>query len=255
MGMKKVRWALLLSMMLLAAGYVLTLGAHASEGSPAGKPVVVVELFTSEGCSSCPPADEVLRELRARGSEGADLVLLGEHVDYWDHQGWRDRFSSPLFSGRQAKYSARLNVPAYTPQAVIDGRVELIGSDGAGMRSAIASAAHRNKTFHLQMSWDARTQTATIAGDGSGSEELMLAVTEDELRSNVQAGENSGNILQHTAVVRSLTDTGEVHGRFQKQVKVNLDPAWNPRKLRVVAFVQSHETAAIDGATAAKLVP
>src|SRR5919197_1244382 len=104
---------------------------------------VVVELFTSEGCSSCPPADQLLERLAAAGAiDGAQVVALGEHVDYWDRLGWRDRFSSPAFTARQAVYVRRFNdESAYTPQMVVDGRAGLVGSDAGAVRRAIAKAA------------------------------------------------------------------------------------------------------------------
>src|SRR3954470_1760095 len=115
----------LLSLKMVALALVLLAGVLAVAQE---RPVVVVELFTSEGCSSCPPADAIIRNVQAKGLSGVDLVLLGEHVDYWDRLGWRDAFSSAQFTERQQRYAERLGLDSpYTPQAVVDGHTELVG--------------------------------------------------------------------------------------------------------------------------------
>src|SRR5262249_33462805 len=110
--------------------------------------VVIAELFTSEGCSSCPPADEELSRLLARQGSGVDVLALGEHVDYWDGLGWRDRFSSARFSERQSEYDSRVfkTGSIYTPQLVIDGRLQMVGSDHAAIQRAIDQAAQARKS-------------------------------------------------------------------------------------------------------------
>ena len=114
----------------------------------ASRTVVIAELFTSEGCSSCPPADDLLRKLLAtQPIEGVEIVGLGSHVDYWDNLGWRDPFSSPLFSERQAAYdSARFRSNRiYTPQLVVDGALEVVGSDAGAVRRTLMTAAKAPK--------------------------------------------------------------------------------------------------------------
>src|SRR5258708_16748376 len=127
-----------------AFGDSVRLGATGS----APRSIVVVELFTSEGCSSCPPADDVLSQLAHRQPvPGVEVLTLGEHVDYWDRLGWRDPFSSPAFSARQSNYDARVfhADQVYTPQLVIDGRLERVGSDAHAVQRAIEQAATRSK--------------------------------------------------------------------------------------------------------------
>src|SRR5439155_22515804 len=120
---------------ILLAGIV-----RASDSAPAVP--IIVELFTSEGCSSCPPADTLLRHLVSAQSPNVNVIALGEHVDYWDHQGWKDRFSSAALTNRQQLYASRFNVDSiYTPQMIVDGRAELVGSDAAAARRAIDRAA------------------------------------------------------------------------------------------------------------------
>src|SRR5204863_4528217 len=127
---------------LLAAIATLAASPRAQRVEGAATPIVV-ELFTSEGCESCPPADVLLRQLAStQPVPGAQIIPLSLHVDYWDQLGWKDRFSSALLTNRQRVYGTRFNIDSvYTPQMVVDGRSELVGSDGAAARKAIARAA------------------------------------------------------------------------------------------------------------------
>jgi len=220
------------------------------------KPVVVVELFTSEGCSSCPPADALFRDLQVRGFPGTELVLLGEHVDYWNHLGWKDSFSSAQFTARQREYVSKLKISdGYTPQAVVDGRVEFVGSDEEQLRRAITNSAKASKPLRLDLLWDGKTQTAHISAEGEGAGDLYVAFTETGLTSEVTAGENVGNRLTHAAVVRRLVNAGHVQGAFSKDVHQPLDRSWNPKHFKVAAFVQDANSAAILGATSLPLLP
>jgi hypothetical protein len=232
---------------------ILCLGVTAAAQS---KPVVVVELFTSEGCSSCPPADAILSNMQAHGFPGTDLLLMEEHVDYWNHLGWRDVFSSAQFTARQQEYVSRLHLDsAYTPQVVVDGRTELIGSEEAELRRAIAASAQKTKPLKLSVTWGAAKQSAKVQGEGSGAGELYLAFTEDGLSSAVKAGENSGSRLNHAAVVRRLVDVGHVQGAFSKDIHQVPDRSWNTANLHVAAFVQDPASATVLGASIVKVAP
>jgi hypothetical protein len=212
------------------------------------KPVVVVELFTSEGCSSCPPADALFRELQAKGIPGVELVLLGEHVDYWNHLGWRDGFSSEQFTRRQEDYTKKLRIDsAYTPQAIVNGRTELVGNDEGALRSAIARATQVPPPVRVNVQFDVASQTAHVTTNGAEGE-LFAAVTEDGLSSAVKAGENDGRTLTHAAIVRRLIDAGAAKGSTGKDVKLPLDAKWNRAKLHIIAFVEDVNTGAILGA-------
>jgi hypothetical protein len=218
------------------------------------KPVVVVELFTSEGCSSCPPADALFRDLQAHGVASADLALLGEHVDYWNNLGWRDAFSSPQFTQRQENYTGMLRVAdAYTPQAVVDGRTEMVGNDESALRSAIDKAAKSPKPLKVSVTWDNAVQTAHVSVDGNASGELFVAITEDGLSSAVKAGENGGKTLAHAAITRKMIDVGPAKNGVSKDVKIALDGKWNVANLRLIAFVQDMKSGAILGASAMKI--
>lgn len=212
------------------------------------KPVVVVELFTSEGCSSCPPADAIFRDLQAKGIPGVELVLLGEHVDYWNHLGWRDGFSSEQFTRRQEDYTRKLRIEAsYTPQAIVNGRTELVGNDEGALRSAIARAAQTPQPIHVNVGWAGISQLAHVVTNGAEGE-LFLAVTEDGLTSSVKAGENSGHRLTHAAVVRRLIDAGRATRMTTKDVKLPIESQWNRDNVHIIAFVQDLKSGAMLGA-------
>src|ERR1700681_1211408 len=177
-------------------------------------PVVVAELFTSEGCSSCPPADDVLSQLTRQPASEVEVLALGEHVDYWDRLGWRDPFSSPAYSIRQSTYAASVfhQNEVYTPQLVIDGRFERVGSDVNGIHRAITQAAAAPKATVEVTVGRAHDRELGVgvrvdmppALTLHESVDVLIALAEDNLLSEVRRGENRGRTLRHTAVVRSL---------------------------------------------------
>jgi hypothetical protein len=219
----------------------------------AGPPVpIVVELFTSEGCSSCPPADTLLAKLaESHAVEGAEVIALGHHVDYWDELGWKDRFSSAALTERQRVYSRALNVDSiYTPQLVVDGRAELVGSDGAAARRAIERAVdvpHGRLTLIVEPAGAGAVSVAVSASGlptpGRGDrDDIVVAVTEDHLQTDVRRGENHGRVLSHAAVVRSLATAGQASAdavNAQPTVsRVPIAADWNRGNLNIIAFVQ-----------------
>jgi hypothetical protein len=225
---------------------------------------VVVELFTSEGCSSCPPADEVLSKLdKSQPIQGVEVIALGEHVDYWNKLGWIDPYSTADFSRRQSRYSDAFNQNSvYTPQMIVDGRDEFAGGNMDRARAAIARAAQSPKASIQLLSCD--NSNAPNSGavklsvhvrdlphvtDGDTAE-VLLAVTENNLRSEVARGENAGRYLRHSAVVRELTQLGNVSAgqNFNSEPTVNLAKGWQKDNLRAVVFVQERRTRRIIGA-------
>lgn len=230
---------------------------------------VLVELFTSEGCSSCPPADDVLGDLVTRQPiEGVHVVGLSEHVDYWDRLGWRDPFSSPLFTRRQSEYDANVfrSNRIYTPQVVVDGHIQAIGSDVGEVRRAIQMAAQRptaNIVVEVNHVTDAaaaalvRVEMAS-AMDRRNRADVVVAVTEDRLVTAVRRGENGGRTLHHHAVVRSLTTVGTIAGdqeTFKTTVSTPLRPEWKSEDVRIVSFVQERQSLRILGTGASMLRP
>lgn len=216
---------------------------------------IVIELFTSEGCSSCPPADRLLASLdRDQPISGAQLIVLSEHVDYWNSLGWIDPYSALEFSERQRHYGDALHLPdVYTPQAVIDGRFEAVGNSAPKLRAAIQQAM-REKKLPLRF-MAARSETGIhvqleAEGNAPRGAQVFFAIAEDSVQSHVSAGENSGHMLAHTAVVRSLTKAGKLSGPLSLDLKANSH--WG-QHLRVIAFVADHDGGKILGAASTEL--
>lgn len=222
---------------------------------------VLVELFTSEGCSSCPPADALLKHLsEQQPADGIRIVALEEHVDYWNHLGWADPFSSSEFSERQNAYAETFGRDGvYTPQMVVDGQFEFVGSRSGAARDAIRKAAAEPKlNVALTLSGSAATEAPVVDIQISnasgvvphGESMLWLAITEKNLQSDVKAGENSGELLKHADVVRSLRKVTAlpVPINYKAQVKLSLNSKWNRDSLTAVAFVAEQESRRIIGA-------
>lgn len=231
---------------------------------------VMVELFTSEGCSSCPPADALLINLDQQPMDGVEIITLSEHVDYWNHLGWRDTFSSPLFSARQQQYAVRLKKESmYTPQMIINGREEALGSDQISVYRAIARAAkapraaigvervspgHNDPANAVRMKVMIREIPENLRNE---TLDLLLAVTESGVTSSVRNGENAGRVLRHTSVVRSLTRIAELDPRksrgYTATLMTQIARNWDRRSVRAVLFLEGQDSHAIAGAASCGL--
>jgi hypothetical protein len=262
-------------MKLLFAGALLTVvgvGAGAMvlrergpvRTQPSTRTPVVVELFTSEGCSSCPPADSLLATLADKQPiENAEIIALEEHVDYWNDLGWADPFSSKDWTARQYDYAGVLgNVNAYTPQMVVDGKTEFVGSSERKARQAIVEASGQEKALVTLTPakpaggadrWSIQIGSLPKAA-GSGAE-VWLATTETGLHSAVTRGENAGEDLHHAAVVRAMRRIGEARAAgdvsFSEVVDVPLRREWNRDHVQVVVFLQDRKSRHILGAAQA----
>ncbi len=228
---------------------------------PPGPQLVLVELFTSEGCLSCPPADKLLLTLAAEQPvSGALIVPLSQHVDYWNSV-WTDPFSSSVFTDRQMSYHRALKTDAaYTPQMVVDGRFQLVGSRNELAQEVIAKAARTPKAI-VQLRLGQATLDNTVfihvgleATDKSvagGEAELWIAMTEGGLVTRVERGENAFRSLRHPPVVRELnaieTLRWPVTRRTVIEATVKLDSSWNRSKLRIVAVLQDSTSRRILG--------
>ncbi|MCA1615194.1 MAG: DUF1223 domain-containing protein [Acidobacteria bacterium] len=229
---------------------------------------VIVELFTSEGCSSCPPADAVLARLdRTQPVAGAEVIPLAMHVDYWNYLGWSDPFSSPAFSARQGEYASAYGKDGvYTPQMIVDGVTEFPGGNGGRAADAIAKAASVPKA-ETQITRAARQPAEGVRlavslknipklTDGDAAY-VLLAVTESNLSTDVARGENAGRRLPHVGVVRSLTTVGNLAdargGAFGTEAVVLLKKNWRRENLRVIVFAQERGSRRILAAASASL--
>ena len=234
---------LFLTFAALLVGIVSDASAQAS---------VVVELFTSEGCSSCPPADALLVKLSHENPPGgAKLILLGEHVDYWNYIGWTDRFSSAAFSERQNTYANHFHLGSvYTPQMVIDGHLQTVGNGAAEVYRDISKAAAEPKPAKVGLRWEPQQKlNIAVQTPASGRAKVLLAITEDGLSTSVGGGENGGRTLQHAAVVRQLRELGTANsGQFEASIDVAPHPDWNQSKLKVAVLVQDTGSGRILGA-------
>jgi hypothetical protein len=234
---------------LFVAALTLSAGALNCAVADNGTPriPVLLELFTSEGCSSCPPADRLLETLdQKQPVPGADLIVLSEHVDYWDRLGWKDPFSSSLYTARQQDYTNKYHLDGvYTPQLVVDGRYGLVGSDRREVTDAIQKAIRERKIpiTISKASPDGNQVTAHIElrGDQNfkgGRGVLFVAIADNRAESHVARGENSGRSLAHVAVARVLKQVGTIDLDSATAKDVTLSVQSGANGSRLVAFVQ-----------------
>jgi hypothetical protein len=216
------------------------------------KSPVLIELYTSEGCSSCPPADTALAFLdKEQPYMQAEIITLSLHVDYWNRLGWRDEFSLPLFSQRQTVYAQKLKLDStYSPQMIVDGRIQFVGSNLGDASKAILEAAKSPKAnIETALSGDVLNIKITDAPKHEDAS-VYLAVAENNLASNVKSGENAGKNLAHTSVVRELRPIGKLEAKssvFEQQIAVTKNPQWKPENLNYVIFIQENESRKIIG--------
>ncbi len=222
--------------------------------SGATRTPILVELFTSEGCSSCPPADALLsRLLHEQPIANAQIIVLGEHVDYWDGLGWHDRFSSPQFTNRQNEYGAAFHLDSiYTPQMVVDGTAQFVGNDQVQAWRAVAAAA-RSPKLPLSLSpltLSGNHVTGTVSAQTSSQPADLFAALIDPMDSTeVRRGENSGRRLQHVAVVRTLARVGTTRDLARGPLSFTLTaPAGAiPTTMQLVVFAQQRTAGATLG--------
>jgi hypothetical protein len=224
---------------------------EAADGGP-----VLLELFTSQGCSSCPPADALISEL----GSAKDVIPLAYHVDYWNNLGWSDPFSSHQFSERQSAYARAMDLGGeYTPQMVIDGESQYVGSDRRSIARAIADARSKpasatvslktellkGKSRILRLELNARVLEAS----GNGPFTVMVALYENGLVSEIGGGENGGREIAYDYTVRKLIPAFELRSaQVEKELTIELEPSWSLDHLGVATFIQDPRSLKIEGA-------
>jgi hypothetical protein len=230
----------------LLAAIIFLLPAAALAQTP--RTPVVVELFTSEGCSSCPPADAILAQLdREQPVHNADIIVLGEHVDYWDSLGWRDRFSSPDFTQRQKDYQYFFKLDdIYTPQAVVNGSVQLNGTDRDGIKSAILDAAAQTVPLQFTSVQVRRDSVTFTLKDGPATHpenvDLYAALVDPTDTTEVHGGENNSRTLHHAGVVRSLAlvaSSAHMKSLGEHPFTIQLHTPGTVNSMRLVVFAQA----------------
>lgn len=225
---------------------------------PAAGSIAVVELFTSQGCSSCPPADRLLSAIAAEPAFAGRVVPLAYHVDYWNYIGWQDPFSSADWSARQKQYAQAYNTNRiYTPQLVVNGTAEMTGSEERRVRAAIAKALAEKPPVDLDLTVEKTPGglrakiTASHAAALPRDADVLVALVENGLVTKVGRGENGGRTLKNDAVVRRLQKAfalgAAAGGSGTGSVDLTVGEATPGRKLGVAAFVQDPKTRAIQG--------
>ncbi|MDF2189858.1 DUF1223 domain-containing protein [Paraflavitalea sp. CAU 1676] len=213
-----------------------------------GKGFAVIELFTSEGCSSCPPADRLIEQLGAQDQQG-QLYILAYHVDYWDHQGWKDRFSDKSYTARQQEYARLLHVdPIYTPQLVVNGAGEFVGSDQRSISAAIGEQLQQDLPRKLKLNGviDGKNLIISHNGEQNTKSELVVALVQKKAESRVKAGENMGRDLSHVQIVRDLKQVSLQNG---STAEIRLPKDFDKSSWEVIGFVQDKESGKITDAT------
>jgi len=244
---------------ILAVAFLLTT-ANSRAADTRGPTPVLLELFTSEGCSSCPPADAWLQRMDvAQPLPGAQLIVLSEHVDYWNHDGWKDPYSSSLVTQRQSDYVRALGLQTpYTPQVIVDGATDLHLTDEQQMEETLQQAAASAKVAVRITSATVDPANPTLLrahvevdGDSSGQNgDIYGAVALSHAESQVLRGENSGKHLTHVAVVEQLTKIGKLEkGKtFSRDIEIKLKPGADPKNIRLVVFAQKSGPGKVLGA-------
>lgn len=212
---------------------------------PAAAQAVLVELFTSQGCSSCPPADALLDELSRR----PDILALAYHIDYWDRLGWKDPFSSPAATARQERYARLLRLPTvYTPQIVVDGRYEAVGSDRDAVAAAIAKARREPPKLSIALAVeDGKAHIVIGRGEGVTSASVVLAGFDRRHMTKVAAGENSGREAVDVDAVRGIARVGRFDGA---ETVIDAAIPWHSDRLAAIVAAEDGRVLGLAGAAA-----
>jgi hypothetical protein len=224
--------------------------------SAAAQKAVLVELFTSEGCSSCPPADALLRLVNgSQTNKGQLLVGISEHVTYWNSLGWSDPFSSDAYTERQNAYSERFHLEGqYTPQMVINGAEQIVGSDRAGLLRAVEKEDAESPRMSLHIvSLNVAGSTLTVNFSTSGDlpaqgADLIAVLADDSDQSSVLRGENSGRTLVHVAVARSITRIAKVKAAGERTAQIPIPVSFQAKQgHHLILFAQTPGTGRVLG--------
>jgi hypothetical protein len=241
----------------------ITAVSNAQTAAKPNRSPVLVELFTSEGCSSCPPADTLLAKLEhVQPVDNAEIIILEEHVDYWEQGGWHDRFSSHQYTDRQSEYAIRLHVSngIYTPQMVVDGTDQFVGNDPAHAVHSITTAAQTPKVgltlTNLAVNGH-RVSAAVSASPFPFKGDLYAALVDPADKTDVKAGENGGHHLEHAGVVRAMQRIGSLKDLTAGPRAFSLNAPSDAvlTSMRIVVFAQRSDQGPVVAAVSTPVTP
>ncbi|MBC6111424.1 DUF1223 domain-containing protein [Pedobacter fastidiosus] len=212
----------------------------------------VVELFTSEGCSSCPPADALVAKIE-KESDGKSIYILAYHVDYWDRLGWKDTFSDAKFSARQNQYADWLNLKTvYTPQIVVNGSKEFVGSEEEILRKSISTELAKPNTNNLEISLNKSDEKKLILNYKTNQKtdgyNLIIALVSPMATNKILRGENKGKTLSHIQIVRQF-ETINLNGKSNGSANITVTNAKQEQVSEIIAFLQNNSTGRITAAS------
>lgn len=235
---------------LLFTLFIIT-SFHGKEETQPSHGFAVVELFTSEGCSSCPAADEAVIALAKKYKE--NVFILGFHVDYWNHLGWKDAFSSADYSDRQKQYASSFSLNSiYTPQIVVNGKTEFVGSDRSKLKTAIEKELSNTTSSSIELSArenDDKKVVVNVKSENAANSKINFALVQLQAQSNVSRGENEGRQLHHINIVRDFK-TMETTGK-QVSAYLNIPASLSKKDFIVIAYVQDKNNMHITHAASA----
>ena len=219
------------------------------------KGFAVVELYTSEGCSSCPSADKLLKQIREE-YKNQEVYVLAYHVDYWNRLGWKDAFSDHQFSERQSAYANNFRSSSvYTPQAIVNGKDEMIGSATGELKNSISKFLKSSNEIQFSSKIEeVNSQSLKLSFDlpaDSQNKDLVVNLIEKDISTNVKAGENGGRVLVHANVVRSFQRV--IIERTKKEIKINIPDDFKKENFEIISFIQEKNQGAILGVSKTKL--
>lgn len=243
---------------IITQAFILIKNEAPAKTDTTGKGFAVVELFTSEGCSSCPPADALVAKVQ-KESDGKPVYILAYHVDYWDRLGWKDAFSSSVYSDRQKQYARWLKLSSiYTPQIVVNGRTEFVGSEAGKLSNAINNGLQKPAETTLTLSdIKVKGDKASLqyeAGGAVNNTVLLIALVEKNAVTKVKSGENGGRTLAHVQIVTNLQSLPLNKGN-SGALHISLPHGFDAEKWEMIGFVQNTANGDITGAAKVQLPP
>lgn len=245
--MKKIKYLCSLILLTLLVG-ITAFGQNKTE-QKALKGFALLELYTSEGCSSCPPADDLMGRLQNEYKDD-NVYVLAYHVDYWDKLGWKDIFSNAVYTKRQYDYAKFLQKePVYTPQVIINGKLDYVGSQETTVRNAIKTALSKTTLTNLSLEFTQTDNSLSVdynVGATPKNSHLMIAIVQKQAKSNVKRGENANRVLSHYQIVRAL-QTVDLNKTKSGTASIHLPKNIPAQDLEVIGFVQDMNSGAILG--------